>query len=542
MRRIATILVLVLAAGGFAVLTGGASDEAKGNEYKVELDNAFGLIEGGDFKIAGVRAGKITTLELDRKTKHAIVGFEVTQDGFGSLRTDARCEVAPQSLVGEYYVNCQPGTAKKELDPGATIPVEQTSTTVPPDLVTNIFRLPVRERLSLVVNELGAAVAGNADELNEAIRRASPALRETNKVLAVLGRQNQVLADLARDADVVIGDLAENRRQVSRFVTSARRISADSAERDRDIAAGFERLPTFLEELRPTMAQLKATVDEQGPALQNFARSADQLERLFENLPPFAKASRPAFRSLGEASEVGVDAVSKAGPTVDELKRYTSGLPELGQNLRIILDHLDDRNFSAEEDPRSPGGKGYTGLEALLQYIFDQAMSTNIHDGEVHILKALPFEGACAQYADIAAAKELAKECTTALGPNQIGINFPDTTAPPGYDGADRGPAREEPDPVPPQEVRADRDSGEAGGPRPSGLNGTPDDGDKDEDRKLPLPDQSGPPVRVPELKDILPGAPQAPKAPEVPPAANPQNLDQVERSKDQMLDYLLGQ
>ena len=542
MRRVATILVLVLAAGGFAFLAGGASDdEAKGNEFKVELDNAFGLIEGGDFKIAGVRAGKITTLDLDRKTMHAVVGFKVTQDGFGSLRTDAQCEVAPQSLVGEYYVNCQPGTAKTELEPGATIPVKQTSTTVPPDLVNNIMRLPIRERLSLVVNELGAAVAGNGDELNEAIRRASPALRETNKVLDILARQNQVLADLTTNADTVIGDLARNKEEVNRFVTAARRISQDSAERDRDIAAGFQRLPTFLEELKPTMAQLKTTVDEQGPALQNFAQSADQLQRLFENLPPFAKASRPAIRSLGDASEVGKRAVAKAGPTVDELGRYTSGLPELSQNLRIILDHLDDRNFSAETDPRSPGGKGYTGLEALLQYIFDQTMSTNVHDGEVHILKALPFQGQCADYADIQAAKELGKECSTELGPNTIGINFVDTTAPPGYDGSDRGNAQNEKDPVPPPDERAgNRASGEAGGPRPSAINGPA--GEDKNDHKGVLPDQSGPPVKVPDVQDILPGVPPPPKVPDVvPPTTDAPRVDDLERSKDQMLDYLLG-
>ena len=72
MRRILGFTLLVLAVGVVVVLGTGASSNGdgggQGNVYKVELDNAFGLTEGGDFKIAGVRAGKIKTLELDMRT------------------------------------------------------------------------------------------------------------------------------------------------------------------------------------------------------------------------------------------------------------------------------------------------------------------------------------------------------------------------------------------------------------------------------------------------------------------------------------------
>ena len=567
MRRVLTIAFLVAAAAAFVVLAGGAAEEQKGKEFKVELDNAFGLIEGGDFKVAGVRAGQLKTLDLDRKTKRAIVTFKVTEDGFGSLRTDAVCNVAPQSLVGEYYIDCQPGKDGKELAEGDTIPVEQTTSTVPPDLVTNLMRRPYRERLRYIIAELGAAVAGNSDNLNEAIRRAVPALRETNRVLAILAKQNTVLADLARDADRVIGELADNKGDVSQFVVKAKELSQTSASRDREIAAGFRRLPTFLRELRPTMQELGATVDEQGPALRNIAASAGQIERLFENLPPFADASRPALKSLGEAAVVGRTAVKSAGPTVDELEKYTAaGVGELGKNLAIILEHLNDRDFSAEEDPRSPSGKGYTGFEALLQYVFDQAMSTNVHDGTVHVLKAFPHEGVCAQYADADAAREHAKECAQNLGPNAIGINFPDRTSPnkDKLQHADRGPGGDEPDPVPPSERRAD------GGPRPSGIpEGQGDAGRRSAERpsdsggsdgnsggggqQPKAPEAPKPPEQLPKLDDILPGGggDEPPKAPEVPKVEPPPvkiggdrlplSASDKRQGDEQLLDFLFG-
>jgi virulence factor Mce-like protein len=559
MRRVLLIVLLLAAGVGFVTLSTGADEEKGLGEFKVEFDNAFGLIEGGDFKVAGVRAGKLKTLDVDKKTKRAVVGFEVTEQGFGSLRADATCEIMPQSLVGEYFVNCEPGTAKELLEPGSTIPVDRTSSVVPPDLVANIMRRPRRERLRLIVNELGAAVAGNAENLNDAIRRASPALRETNRVLAILADQNQVLANLARDADRVVGELSDNRRDVGRWVVEARDTAAASAERDDDIARGFERLPRFLEELQPTMKQLGLTADRQGPAFQALASSADQLERLFENLPPFADASRPALKSLGRASVTGREAVVPAQATVRELSRYAEGVPELGKNLAIILEHLDSREHAIEEDPRSPGGKGYTGIEALLQYVFDQGMAVNLHDGNVHILQVHPFEGACAPYADRAAVKELGEQCGRFLGPNALGVNSADPTEPPGWDQTDRGPEEDDPN-VRRRAVRSERDLADA---RRRGGDGEVGDGDRgngggerrEQDgggsggdggsQAAPLP---APPVKLPNLDDILPGGGggSAP-APDVrPPAVKDlPNLRQVQDRDNErnraLMDFLFG-
>ena len=339
---------------------------------------------------------------------------------------------------------------------------------------------------------------------------------------------------VTRDADRVVGDLADNRRDVARWVTEARDTARASAERDDELAAGFQRLPTFLRELRPTMTELGRTAEAQGPALRNLAASAGQLERLLRNIPPFADASRPAIDALGEASKVGRTAVKPAAATVAELDKYSRGVPELGKNLAIILEHLDDRDFSAETDPRSPGGKGYTGIEALLQYVFDQTMSTNVHDGSVHILKAQPFEGECAAYADIEAAKELGSRCSTALGPNVIGITFPDATAPPGYDGKDRGGPGSGDDsaalPIPALRT----------GPRDEPRNDRPQPGDSRSapDSTTPAPAASGAPsAPVPGLDDLLPSVPKTPEVPKTPQTPT----GDTKEAQESLLDFLLG-
>jgi virulence factor Mce-like protein len=440
MRRVLLVILILAAAGAYVLTSSGAKNDDGGSQFTVEFDNAFGLVKGGDIKVAGVRAGKISKLRLDKKTHKALIDFKLTEKGFGDLREDSTCESRPQSLIGEYFVDCTPGKSAQKLKPGATIPVEHTTSTIPADLLANVMRRPYRERLRIILDELGAGVGGRSDDLNETIRRASPALRETDKVLDVLGRQNQVLKDLTSNADVVIGDLADNKKDVGRFVKETEDVATTSAERRRDIAAGLQRLPTFLRELRPTMAELGATADASTPYLRDLNASAGQLTRFLNDLGPFAESSRVNVRTLAKTADKARPAIASAKPTVAELTKTTEHAPELANNLAIVLKDLDDRSRAVEKDKRSPGGQGYTGFEAVLQYIFDQMQAINIYDENGHILKVNLSASECSDYQNADSVKRKEKEepgflsrCLAALGPNQPGV----TTADPSDTGVD---------------------------------------------------------------------------------------------------------
>jgi virulence factor Mce-like protein len=437
MRAIVTTLLVFAVAGGAAfALTGAGGQGPDRPKYTIVLDNAFGLVSGEDLKVAGVRAGTITALDVDRKTHKALVTFEITQAGFGSLRKDVTCETRPQSLIGEYYIDCKPGTSPEKLASGSTIPVEQTTSTIPIDLVNNVLRRPYRERLGIILDELGAGVAGHAEDINEVVRRASPALRETNRVLDKLKAQNQTLKQLITDADTTLGDLADNKRNVGRWVVETKETAAASAERRADIAAGLHRLPTFLRELRPTMAALGDASEAQTPALQNLNASADQLATFLENLKPLSESTQVNLRSLAEASRKGRPAVKAAQPVVAELNKGTKNAPEMASNAATVFEHLNDRKNAVEKDPRSPGGQGYTGFEAVLQWVFDQSQAINIYDKNGYILKVNLFHSKCSDYQNPKSLKEhmaedpsFYKDCAAILGPNQPSITTPDPTA-----------------------------------------------------------------------------------------------------------------
>ena len=440
------LAVAGICAGAF-VVAGASDDGAEGRTYRIMFDNAFGLTKGGDFRVGGVNAGQTTDFAVEKKqgeAPKAVVTVKITKPGFEDFRTDASCEIRPQSLIGEYYVDCQPGKSEQRLKPGGTVPVEQTSSTIPVDIVNDIMRRPYRERLRLLVTELGTGLAGRPDDLREVLRRADPGLRETSKVLRILGDQNEVIKSFITDSDTVVTELEKNKSDVVRWVREAGDAAEISATRRNELRAQFRRFPHFLDELRPTMARLGDLADEQTPLLADLQRAAPDLDTFFTRLGPFAEASRPAVKSLGEVGAVGTKAFREGKQEIGELRRLAVNAPPFAKPLRQFLQTIDDRKRAIENDVRAKDTAppapdptaissegGFTGMEAIWNYFFWQTLSINMLDDDAHMLRAsLTAVPDCIEWRNTPpktpADQETFKRCNSYLGPNQPGIYSPD--------------------------------------------------------------------------------------------------------------------
>ena len=239
------------------------------------FDNASTIVAGEDVKIAGVPVGVISDMNVTEE-EQAAVTLRIDDENFTPWKADASCTIRAQGLIGEKFVECEPGStdapALRRIEEGdgegeRLLPVENTSSPVDLDLINNVMRLPYRERLSLLLDEFGTALAGRGEELNEVIHRANPALRETDEVLAILADQNRELARLARNSDEVLGPLAREKEAFADFVVQANETGEASAERRDDIRRGIELLPDFLAELEPLMADLEGFADQGIPLL-----------------------------------------------------------------------------------------------------------------------------------------------------------------------------------------------------------------------------------------------------------------------------------
>jgi phospholipid/cholesterol/gamma-HCH transport system substrate-binding protein len=178
-RRIALIAVgLVVVAIAVAVIRGPSGSSTHGT-YLVRaiFDDASFAAQGEDVRIAGANVGSIQSLGVT-SGKKAAVTISITDNRFAPFHDDANCAIRPQSLIGEEYVDCTPGTAgaarlpRIRSGPGTGsyyLPVTRTSSPIDSDIVQDISTEPVRESLAVIINEFGTGLAARGSDLNAVI-------------------------------------------------------------------------------------------------------------------------------------------------------------------------------------------------------------------------------------------------------------------------------------------------------------------------------------------------------------------------------------
>jgi phospholipid/cholesterol/gamma-HCH transport system substrate-binding protein len=387
-RRLAAALaVLLVGAGAFVALGASGGGGARGYRVDAIFDNADFLVSGQDVKIAGAVVGQVTGVHLTRD-RRARIEMQI-EDGFAPFRSDATCTIRPQSLIGEKFVACDPGTPKGRPLSAAhgegapVVPLARNHSPVDLDLVFAALRLPYRQRLTLLVNELGTGLAGRPEDLNAAIRRANPALQQANRVLAIVDRDRHTLARLIDASDIVVAKLAQHRGEVASFIGRADRVARAVADRRGDLGLSIHRLPPLLDQLEPSAVELAGLANEARPVARDLRTAAGPLRLLLGDFKPLTDAARPTLEKLDELSVTGRRALRATDPIAQKLLPVAQRLPEVARLGRLLNENLKSRG----------------AVEGLQRFVYFAAASTARFDRFSHILPSYQIGGTCQQYA-----------------------------------------------------------------------------------------------------------------------------------------------
>ena len=384
-RRLAIYALGLVAIAALALVSTGAAPGEDTYEVDAIFDNADFLIEGQDLKIGGAQVGTVKKISLTPQRRARIT---LQMEGkFAPFKEDARCSIRPQGLIGEKFVQCTPGTVDSpELGrrggPRPTVPVERTHAPVDLDLVFGALRRPIRERLTILLNELGTGLAGRPDDLNAAIRRANPALQEAKRTLEILSSERRTLGRLIDESDTVIAALAERRSEVRDFISNADEVTSTMADRRGDLDEAVRLLPPLLAELEPSARELAGLANEGRPAVRDLGAAAPSLRALLGDFDPLADAARPTLAKLSELSRTGRSAVRAAHPVADLLRPVADGLPPTVDLVRDLTDSIGRQDVA----------------ELLSRYVYFSAAATSRFDRYSHILPSYQLTGTCAQW------------------------------------------------------------------------------------------------------------------------------------------------
>ena len=372
MRRIAAALMLgvVACAAVFAAVAPGGE-----SAYRVdaEFDRLSGLVTGQEVRVAGAKVGKIVEIDLTAD-RDALVGMEV-EPGFAPFHADARCTIRQDSLLGEKFVQCDPGTpdAPELRSRGGrppTVDVARTEVPVDIDLILGLSRLPYRERLRILLTELGVGLAGRGGDLNAAIRRLNPALREANDVLRTVGRDRAAIRRLVAATDEALAELAGRSERVQSLIGRADRVSTATASRRDELSESIRLLPALLAELEPSASRLAAMAREGTPALRELRGAATDLEAFLAEVPPLSDAGRLALEALSDVAPAGRRAATSTLPAARLLGAAARELPDNVQTGTDLNESLL-RNG---------------GIENLLRTVYYLTASAGRFDSVSHLL------------------------------------------------------------------------------------------------------------------------------------------------------------
>lgn len=392
---VAVVVAVVLLLGG-----------DKGNDgYVVRgiFDSGGFMVAGEEVRVAGATVGEIESVgvtepgEIDSYENgkpqavpgKAVIAMKITDPGFQDFRKDASCLIRPQSLIGEKFVDCRPtlprapgskpAPALREIPDGEPgegqflLPLENNSTSVDPDLINNINQLTYVQRFRLILNELGAGLAGRGEDVEEVVKRANPVLRDADRVFGILRAQRNQLAQLAADSEQILEPLSRERASVAGFFANAGAAAEASAEEGDSVEASLRKLPAFLRELRATMSSFEYFSAAGTPVVEALGKAAPSLTQATRALTPFSAASTVSLKALGAAGQTAGPKIRAADPVVVKTR-------DLANSGATPTTELADFLISTKKSG---------GFDNIADTIYNSAASTNEFDRYGHFTRSL---------------------------------------------------------------------------------------------------------------------------------------------------------
>ncbi len=122
------LLAGIVSLGFLALRVGNMGAMGGGDTYRVtaRFDNIGGLAVKAPVTLAGVRIGRVASIEVDQELFSAVVGMEI-ESGYDNLPRDTSASILTAGLLGAQYVGLDPGGDFEPLRDGDRIDLTQSA-------------------------------------------------------------------------------------------------------------------------------------------------------------------------------------------------------------------------------------------------------------------------------------------------------------------------------------------------------------------------------------------------------------------------------
>ncbi|UUW91798.1 MCE family protein [Pimelobacter simplex] len=277
-----------------------------GDTYYASFSEAGGLKVKDEVRIAGVRVGQVTSMDLDGNSVK--VGFKIKSDAaFGD---ETRADIKVKTILGSMFLALEPA-GSGQLAEGTTIPVERTSS---PYDVVDAFTGLAETSADIDTDQLAASLTTLADltrNTPEDFRKAltglsaladtvasrdkeiGSLLQNLHRVSTVLDSRDEDIVALMGDADTLFTALLQRKEQIHRLLVSTSTLSTKLTGLIRDSRAdlkpALDHLDSVLQVIKKNENNLEDSIATMAPFYRVFAStlgSGPWFDTYIFNLPP----------------------------------------------------------------------------------------------------------------------------------------------------------------------------------------------------------------------------------------------------------------
>ncbi|REE95542.1 MCE family protein [Thermomonospora umbrina] len=232
-------LVIVIALGLVAYRADDLPVLGGGTTYTAHFSEAAGLTTGSEVRVAGVKVGKVTDVELDRTRVR--VSFRVKDTWIGDSSGAA---IAIKTLLGDKYLAISPLGAAAQ-NPDLTIPLNRTRapydvTQAFQDLGATVGRLDTvkiaqsLEAIATTFKDTSPEVRHALDGLSALSRtissrddRLKRLLLGSDRLTGTIADQNDQFETLLKDGNLLLEELNLRRQAIHRLLTATRALARE---------------------------------------------------------------------------------------------------------------------------------------------------------------------------------------------------------------------------------------------------------------------------------------------------------------------------
>lgn len=289
-------------------------------------------------RISGVNVGVVRKWQVDGDK--AVLTLSIRKK-YGKIYRNARARLRPVTPLDDMYVDLDRGTpAAGALPADGVIPTTQTVTPVDISRVMDVFDADSRQRLSTLIDELGAGTEDRGRSLRAAFVSLQPFLLAARDLTTTLADRRVELKRFVHEFGGVTHALAVRDRQLAGLVTDGDTTLGELARSDGALSATLAALPGTVGALRSGLSAVSTAEDSLDPALRDLRPVAASLDPALKALEGFSTDARPALAALAPAVGDLVPLSAALRPTVGRastaVQRFRPQMPQLDRVTQMV--------------------------------------------------------------------------------------------------------------------------------------------------------------------------------------------------------------